>query len=92
MNLAQTMFNGYPIPKNMALLDYNLKDISGKIKVKLTKVRKGGKVIMGCITKQAYNSMNGNWNSALVNQQAGTFISTDGFHGTFTLSNIKGAS
>jgi len=76
----------------MVLLDYNFKNVTGKFKVKLTKVRKGAKIIMGCITKQAYNSMNGNWNSALVNQQAGTFISTDGFHGSFALSNIKGAS
>jgi hypothetical protein len=39
------------VPNNLAILDYNLKNISGKIKVKLTKVRKGAKVIMGCIKK-----------------------------------------
>jgi hypothetical protein len=51
IHLSQTKFNGYPVPNNLAILDYNLKNISGKIKVKLTKVRKGAKVIMGCIKK-----------------------------------------
>ena len=92
MNFAQTLFIGYPSPKNIVLLDFDIKNLSGKIRAKITKLRKGSKITFACITKPVYDSMMGVWNSVKVNQQSGTFICTDSTHGTFKVSSIKAAS